>query len=361
MIKASNIVRWLWSSLMLMGLLMLVSCTEDSSNDVPQRVSLHLLSVTRTGDDLDHLENGSLKLFVTTPDKTSYQFGVFSWTTEWETNDISVKENSQYYFYGYWPSSLTCDVSATNLDNDFSKGADLTLSDLPVFTNQDILVIVGVKKVSEDDTPHTIATEGNYGYMSGLSGNNYVNLLMDHLYSQVKMKFCVAKDYYALRRIHLKTVTLKTSYDTKVTATVRLRAGYGLADRVTYSPAAATPPSTPASWPLLNPTDPDDYVDIAEASDDGTAGTTLTNSVYCPHYIFNNSDVGTYVTIESTYDVYDTKGNPIRVGCTASNIVRLTDRITPGMIKTIMLVIEPTYLYVLGDPDLDNPTIKITN
>lgn len=66
MIKASNIVRWLWSSLMLMGLLVLVACSEDNSDDItPQTDNLRLLSVTRANSPLVPDANSKIRLFIT--------------------------------------------------------------------------------------------------------------------------------------------------------------------------------------------------------------------------------------------------------------------------------------------------------
>ena len=77
------------------------------------------------------------------------------------------------------------------------------------------------------------------------------------------------------------------------------------------------------------------------------------------------------VTFTSTYDVYDNNrttehpdGNLIRSRCVAVNkidILRLFNMATlnRGYVYTIKLKIEPTYLYMLSEPDLDNPTVKI--
>ena len=66
----------------------------------------------------------------------------------------------------------------------------------------------------------------------------------------------------------------------------------------------------------------------------------------------------------SKYDVYDRKGNLIRQNCEAVNTIDASgfygiNDLKAGDIYTIDLKIQPTYLYVLSDPDLDNPTITI--
>jgi hypothetical protein len=64
--------------------------------------------------------------------------------------------------------------------------------------------------------------------------------------------------------------------------------------------------------------------------------------------------------METTYNVYDRKGNLIRKDCKAKNVLNLpTGGLTRGQKYTFNLTVNPTYLYVLSDPDLDNPTITV--
>ena len=71
-----------------------------------------------------------------------------------------------------------------------------------------------------------------------------------------------------------------------------------------------------------------------------------------------------------TYDIYDTNteghpdGNLIRVNCEATNTIplNLIDRFTEaerGKKYTLNLAVKPTYLYVMSDPDLNNPTMSV--
>jgi hypothetical protein len=74
----------------------------------------------------------------------------------------------------------------------------------------------------------------------------------------------------------------------------------------------------------------------------------------------------TDVILESIYDVYDKKGNLVRLGCTATNKLNLSmfsqqTEALRGRRYTINLTINPTYLYVLSEPDLDDPTVEIDN
>ena len=69
------------------------------------------------------------------------------------------------------------------------------------------------------------------------------------------------------------------------------------------------------------------------------------------------------VTLKTTYDVYDRKGNLVRKDCEVyNNLTSLLSSITPqaGYKYTLNLVVKPTYLYHLSDGDIDNPTIVAT-
>ena len=70
-----------------------------------------------------------------------------------------------------------------------------------------------------------------------------------------------------------------------------------------------------------------------------------------------------YYILRSTYDVYDKKGNLVRQGCVAENRIEPAEifgssQLRRGWKYTIQLKLKPTYLYVMSDPDLDNPTIE---
>jgi hypothetical protein len=365
-------VRWLGSMLML---LQVVACADDSDNgnvkDEPQGSQLRLSSATREGEGSNpSVTEGDIKVFVTTKDAQAYEGSFNKNSTEaiWNSNNLDIKENTQYYIYGFMPNTEAVTGSiAKPAGGDYSAGADLTLSGMPVFTNEDYRVIIGVQRVT-DNVTFTPATEGHYGYLSGIASQNYVNLLMGHLYSQLQLRFCVDKTYYALRCIHLKEVKLKSTYvakDGTVTATLSLRNGKGLTGQVAYSSAVDRDddhPVTPEEWSLLTGGNVELVVE-PEANAATPVYTVLPNTVNCAHCLFTAN--GAYLSIETTYDVYDRDsskehGNLIREDCKATNKIQVSG-MAPGVRKMLTLTVAPTYLYMLSDPDLDNPTIHIGN
>ena len=346
-------IGWWLSSMLMLLLLMMVSCSQDSSNDgidEPQNNLLRLSSVTRSSSGFTPSEGNSIKMYVMTKN-AQFSTGTFTYSTGWTNNNVSVKEYEQYYMYGFMPAgsySSSISATATELNGDYSRGADLTINALPIFTSKDFCAIVGVQRISATSEAKDIV-EGNYGYLSGLNSENYVNLLMDHLYGELALQFKVDADYHALRHIKLKSVTLKYDNnggdeDANVNVTVRLRAGNGLGQ----SSVVYTPTGNKASHTILE----------NGSTFLNSNATSIGSGVKCPPSLFDQA--GTYMTLTCTYDVCsaDDTHNVIRANCTASNKMRVFG-MEHGKTNTVTVTIAPTYLYVLTDPDLDNPTIYI--
>lgn len=338
-----HIGKRMWCRLMMVSLLALVACSEET--DEPQGSPLRLSSVTRADTRLTPEENSNIKMYVMAKEG-QYSEGAFTYSTSWTNANVKVKEHEQYYIYGYMPGTYESSISSTasDLNGDYSKGADITITELPMFPDHDICVIVGVRKV-DANTVDTKALEGNYGYLSGLANENYVNLLMDHLYSQLILQFNVDETYNALRHIKLKTVTLTSTYGQTVNATIRFRAGSSLdINSVTYTPNTTDNISKPV-------------LESGNAFLTTTAANTSFGPFNCAPCTFDAE--GTNLTLTCTYDVYNTAEDKVlRADCIATNKVKVTS-MTHGVKKTLTLTIAPTYLYMLSDDDLNNPTIVV--
>ena len=352
MITTKNIYKWLRCSLLLSGLLLFVACSQDSSNDDEQSKggTLCLSSVTRASSHFSPDEGSSVYLFVTTKDDV-FNHGYYSYITtpspSWTNSGVSVGENLQYYIYGYMPRNDAYTSSITKPEgSDYSTGADLTLSGLPVFTSKDICVTVGVRRVTSD-SDETVANEGNFGYLSGLNSENYVNLLMDHIYSDLKLVFKVDANYNDLRLIKLKSVKLECTYGDKIQTKVLLRSGSGLEEASIVYSKYGTGTSTDHF-----------FLEESDSPVDLDATAQELGSIYCPPIIFDYA--GTYMSLVCTYDVYDRQDHQMRASCTVENKFGLS-HMTHGEQTTVTVTIAPTYLYMLGDYDLDNPTIIVNS
>ena len=150
--------------------------------------------------------------------------------------------------------------------------------------------------------------------------------------TNLSLLYQLAYDYYDKANV---TVTLTATTDGTTPIT-----------NVTY-----TPSGTSTAAPLL--------FQSTEA-----AGTVLTTEAQNIRGCFTPAGITSFV-LKSTYDVYDRKGNLIRPDQTAENTIDISkvfttsSDITRGKMFTINMTIKPTYLYVLSDPDLDNPTFEI--
>lgn len=294
-----------------------------------------------------NLINNTIGVFFTQDGSSAPKVGSFFYDNSDEKWRSTVEINSgTYYLYGFIPyeSGVIPSISGT-----FSTGATLTLQNMPTVTPSDVCVVVGAKNGNspEDDNGLTTAqfeyvTEGT---------TNHVFLLFDHLYSALNLKVRVAADYYKLRRIKLKEMKLKpyngeTASSDKTTVTVTLASNNNNSSPITG--VSYTPVGTGGNpMPLYQS---ETGIDL---------GTDYTPIRCC----FTPGGITKFILV-SKYDVYDRKGNLIRKDCTAENVINMslfseTTQMERGRIYTLYLTVEPTYLYVLSDPDLDNPTLVI--
>lgn len=243
----------------------------------------------------------------------------------WHTQ-VVVEENYQYILYGYMPMQTPI-TGAVNKDSHV-----MTLSNINAVMADDICFVTGVKEGKNSDSGDLL--EGNFSY-NGKESDNYVCLLMDHLYAAIKVNFTIDSDYSALRTIKLKSMTLESSYE-QVTAAITLSA---VPATIVYTPTTGTASAT--------------FFEDAEGLDisDATDVAKISSHLCCFAPIFPQT-----LTLVSTYDVYDWQGNLIRKDCKSTNQLPSLEssEIKRGDCLTLNLDVNPTYIYQLSDQDLDN-------
>ena len=282
-----------------------------------------------------------------TPDKTT-SMGIYTllsedWANPKEEKIIynnnkwhaffEVTADKTYTVYGYMPK--TGEMSST-LVKSTADAATLTITGIKPVTTEDICIITGAKDTDEG------LKEGQFSWYWPISAGdeNYkIHLLMDHLYAAALFSLKIDTDYALLRTIKLKTMTLSTD-NGSVNATISL----------THNETGASPISN-VTYTASGSSD----VVVLFNSDEGTA---LDKSVPLPVNVCFAPTLSADLTLVSTYDVYDSKGNLIRQNCTATNKLPNLEA-NRGQRVQVNLTVTPTYLYVLSDPDLDNPTITI--
>ena len=262
--------------------------------------------------------------------RITYNTGTGKWNASFE-----VDAGKTYSVYGYMPKVGGVNSSLTAVTSD---GATLSIMGIKPVTTDDICIITGVKETDEG------LKEGLLSWKWPIPSedeNFKIHILMDHLYASVQFSMKIDEEYASLRTIKLKTMTLSTNIGS-VDATISLTRndiGSSPITDITYSLSG-----TNGAAEIFS-------------SEEGTALDKLTplaiNACFTPLPTLSEN-----LTLVSTYDVYDSKGNLIRQNCTATN--QLPDLgAVRGQRVQVNMTVSPTYLYVLSDPDLDNPTIKI--
>lgn len=251
---------------------------------------------------------------------------------------FDVQPGKTYTVYGYMPK--IGDMSSS-LAKSTADAATLTISNMKPVTNDDICIITGVKDTDEELKEGQFSWSWPIPIPSSEEENYKIHILMDHLYAAAQFRLRISTDYALLRTIKLKTMTLSTDRG-RVNAVISL----------THNTTGASPVASVA----YTASGSNDAVVIFN-SDEGVALDKTTplsiNACFAP-------TLSESLTLVSTYDVYDSKGNLIRQGCTATNKLPDLEAIRGQRVQVNMLV-NPTYLYILSDPDLNNPTITIEN
>ena len=345
--------RWLWSCLVAGGLMLLSGCSGSSGDDMQQseQSSLQLGAVTRTmGAFVIPNEETDIKLFLATQTAllepvtgSTYAYSNGQWSS---LSPFIVKEETPYYLYGYMPSSISAAQSAP--DADYSKGIDLTLSNLPAITFDDICVLVGVQRVEALSSETPTVTEGQYGFRTGIKGKNYLNLLMAHLYSKLSVSFKIDPAYAELRSIRLKEVKLTSKYADGESVTLNLRSGQGIGSPTFPSGSEG---AVDHIVTLLNLSDAEKVLDKTL----GNTALALDLPAYCRPMAMDTYNL----TLTTKYDVYDTKNQNLGERTSENKIDFNMAEVRPGQEKDIVLTVKPTYLYILSEYDADNPTITL--
>ena len=255
-----------------------------------------------------------------------YTENYIRYATKWYAH-FDVDANKTYTVYGYMPKITGMSSSLSSVTSD---GATLTINGIKPVTADDICIITGVK---ETDTG---LKEGQFHwFMANANDNFYMYLLMDHLYASVKFSLIVSEEYAQLRTIKLKTMTLSTDKGS-VNAVISL----------THNTTGASPIT---SVTYNTSTGDNCAAEIFNDAEGQALSSTTPIAVSACFVPTLSSDL----TLFSTYDVYDSKGNLIRANCKATNKIPNLEA-SRGQRVQLNMKVDPTYLYIMSDKDLDN-------
>ena len=305
-----------------------------------------------------NLTNATINLYFTnegtgTYNNSSDKFGRIYYSTinrRWGSS-VNIQSGSDYYLYGFIPEEVVEEGSSITENTNYNQGAILTLTKLSTITPNDVCVVVAAGRGDDETGPNAGYAIGQFKYEPDLLGRNFVYLLFDHLYASMRFNFKVVHTYDQLRTIKLKKLQLQSAGMKKyVNATITLTA-----NTTGESPISSLEFSN-GSYENLG----DDDGTLFDNSEEPVVLTTAASS-FLGCFLPGS---GNEFTLKSTYDVYDKAGNLIRQDCKASNLIKLSDlssspSLGRGKMLAIDLTVNPTYLYMLSEPDLDNPTITI--
>ena len=288
---------------------------------------------------------------------------------EWRINkDDGIEAENNYQLYGYIPNKTGIQYSITDGDvvnANYSTGAIMTLQNVPSVMPEDLCVVIGAKHGydkehdgNNDGTNRLRQGDFSFKAKAGTDSKDYVFLLFDHLYAALRIRMRVHDDYAKVRKIKLKSLKLGTQVGDaktkqKTDITISLQANDGSA-----SPITGITYSQPDTYPAIE--------DSGLEFWSNASGKLLSTDFSAHDGHFMPSGI-TRFTLISTYDVYDLKDNLIREDCKAVNSVLLKDLLTEqteterGKRYTVNMTIQPTYLYMLSEPDLDDPEVVIDN
>ena len=329
----------------------------SSSNRANETNGLRRAWTPPTGFSAFDTGDQSISVFFTKNDAGSYGEEFFYKNNgHWK---VSLDEDivaGTYYFYGYMPydKSINTTVSLLQGSSSFADGAVVSMTNVPAVSTADFCVMIGAKNgtSANEDYSTTGLKRGDFQYVATGGSNNYVYLLFDHLFSALRLQMRVQGDYNALRTIKLKELKLKTyegSTPTKKKTNVTIT--------LTANSEGNDPITAITFTPYGEETDAGSMFK-SEAGVELKADYQEFTSHFMPQGV-------TKLTLESTYDVYDKKGNLVRPNCTATNTLDISKLFSGqtqalrGCRYTISLTINPTYLYMLSEPDLNNPTVTV--
>lgn len=330
-------------SVMLIALLLIVAgglltaCSNDDTQD-GNGTSLQIMGFTRSGDSAPFEGTDAyspIKLFLI--DGATQKQGSARYNgTEWKISgftDADVEISHTYSLYGFAPSEA--------IGSNLTVGAETTtleLTSLPAVNAKDVCFIVGLQRTTPKESwdSHT----GNFSFTA--EATNPIYLLMDHVYASVCFSMAIDEEYAALRGIKIKKMELRGTQNT-TTATITLTptpTGTDPVQSVTYT----SPAGSSSSATFFESTDGDEL-------------TTFTAAKAKEYTCCFLPGLSNGLTLVTTYDVYDRKGNKISERTASNKLPNLNA--TRGERVTIGLTVAPTYLGVLSEKDIDNPTINI--
>ena len=327
--------------LVIMALLFAAGCSKDAADNTEsaqesQPASLKVVGLTRATSGNTDWDDIHIYLTSSGTQVAEGKFGYASDTKEWSTH-LKLKSGSgSFRLYGFMPDDPSLTASLQNVT---AVDAQIKLENVNPLTTKDYCVVTGVRQV-ETASDHTSAMRGMFSFDYYSYRQNYINLFLDHLMSRLVFNMKISPTYDAVRTIKVKKMTLKLADISSMRVTVTFSDNHGIS-AISYLPTGAAANSC-----------------IIENEEK-----TLTTSpaAICTGYMVPDNVFINKLELETEFEVYNKKGNKIAERTAVNKLTEPLAELQRGEERTLLLTIDPSYLYVLSDPDLDNPTITIDN
>ena len=327
--------------LVIMALLFAAGCSKDAADNAEsaqesQPASLKVVGLTRATSGNTDWDDIHIYLTSSGTQVAEGKFGYASDTKEWSTH-LKLKSGAgTFRLYGFMPDDPSLTASLQNVT---TVDAQIKLENVNPLTTIDYCVVTGVRQV-ETASDHTSATRGMFSFDYYSYRQNYINLFLDHLMSRLVFNMKISPTYDAVRTIKVKKMTLKLADISSMSVTVTFSDNHGIS-AISYIPTGAAANSC-----------------IIENEEK-----TLTTSpaAICTGYMVPDNVFINKLELETEFEVYNKKGDKIAERTAVNKLTEPLAELQRGEERTLLLTIDPSYLYVLSDPDLDNPTITIDN
>jgi len=315
-----------------------MGCTDSNINESPGE-PLRVVGMTRSGDETNVSDPMSVKLFLDDGNTTLIPSDILTYPTS-TTTSLRVKPGNDYHVFGFLPSN----ANGTNGNSSVavnSNTATLTIENLAPLSTDDVCVVIGVKgKLASNEK--VVAGSFKYHAPENTEEGFGVSLLVDHLFAAMDFNLSVDATYDAIRTIKLKKVVMKSTSAQKVTAVITLTMNNNGTNPITN--IEFTPSGTAQ----------DELILYQSENEQGTALDVTTPIEFTGFYGAGISSLGSTLSIESTYDIYDKDGNLIDKDRKAvNNLATVLTNITRGKKVKLNMKVIPTYLYVLSDSDAE--------
>ncbi|MBO6189621.1 MAG: hypothetical protein J6N92_02260 [Alloprevotella sp.] len=275
--------------------------------------------------------------------------GAFTYDGSCWTSNILAEEGRTYQLYGMMPKSQLMPVSYAPFGGNYANGAVLTLTNVLPVSMTDVCVITGVKQGDKEHDSFSLLSDvrlGTFEFVgqSAKTGNTLF-LLFNHILASVTLRMRIVptsmSDYSLLRTIKLRSMSLQSAAGQALSATVTVQRN-----------ETGAMPITDISWTT---TTAGTSECLTFESTEGLALTTDYQDISTAYFAPNLDDV----LLVTTYDVYDKEGNLLRENQRSENKLTQLNALNYGQRTTLFLTVNPSYLYVLSNEDLDNPTLTI--